>query len=477
MNVPILAAFATYFIILINIGFIAHRSRSESDFVIGDRSVNYWVTALSAHAADMSAWLFMAVPAAIFLGGVAQSWIAIGLVAGMFCNWQFIAHKLRTETENLNSNTLSTFFERKFGGSSGVLRTLTALMTIVFLTCYLSAGLIAMGYLFESLFGINFYFGMTLATAVIALYTLFGGFVTVAWVDFCQGTFLLLIIVIVPLFALMQIDKISLIGEIASQRGIPLSLFGNGSWKALAEALCLSFGWGLGYFGQPHILTKFMGIRDPKEIYKSKYIGMTWQIIALTSAIGIGLVAIAFFAHGIDNNELVFVEMVKNLFPPFLAGFVLCAVLAANLSTMDSQILVCASVLTEDIYKAMLGKKASSQRLLFLSRLSVIGVAAISFAIACSKSSTVSNTVLFAWSGLGCTFGPLVVMSLYVKKINKWGALSGIVVGGITAFIWPFLNPYVAEFLIPALVPGFFLGCFAIYFVSQFTNHHQAVSQ
>jgi len=471
MNIPILSSFIAYFSILLTIGFVAHkRSRTESDFVIGDRSVNFWVTALSAHASDMSAWLFMAFPAAIFVGGVAQSWIAIGLFTGMFLNWQFVATRLRVETERYDCYTLSTFFQKKFKDESGALRVLTALMTIIFLVCYLSAGLIAMGYLFESLFQINFYIGISFASAVVALYTLFGGFVTVAWVDFFQGTFLLFVIVLVPIYAFTQIDGFDSISTIARVKEIPLTLFVDGSWQAFASALCLSFGWGFGYFGQPHIITKFMGIKNSKDIYKAKYVGMTWQFIALFSSLWIGLIGIALFSGGLINSELVFVEMVKMLFHPFIAGFVLCAVLAANISTMDSQILVCASVLTEDIYKGIIGKKVSSERLLFLSRMSVLAVSVLSYILACTRSATVSGTVFFAWSGLGCTFGPLVIMSLYVKQINRWGALAGIIVGGFLAFTWPYINPYVATFLIPSIVPGFALGCASIYLVSYCTK-------
>jgi len=467
MNFFIISAFILYFVILITIGLFAHqKSKTESDFILGDRSVNYWVTAISAHASDMSAWLFMAFPAAIYVGGIAQSWIAIGLLAGMFFNWQFIARKLRTETERLNCFTLSTFFEKKFNDPTRTLRVTTAIMSLVFLTCYLSAGLIAMGFLFESLFDINFYIGIIFATVVVCIYTLFGGFVTVAWVDFFQGCFLLSVILLVPIYALISHTDVNTIIEVATHKGIPLSFFEDGSWKSLIAALCLSFGWGLGYFGQPHIITKFMGISDPNEVHKSKYIGMTWQFVALASSLAVGLVGISLFENGLTNNELIFVEMVKQIFHPFFVGFILCAVLAANLSTMDSQILVCASVMTEDIYKFLLKKEATTERLLFFTRMSVIAIALISLIIACSKSASVSMTVLFAWSGLGCTFGPLVVMSLYLKRINRWGALTGILTGGLVAFIWPFINPFVADFLIPSLVPGFALGCLAIYLVS-----------
>lgn len=464
MEIQLIAAFCVYFAILLFIGFISHnRSKTETDFVLGDRSVNYWVTALSAHASDMSAWLFMSFPAVVFMGGVGKIWIGIGLVFGMFVNWQFVARRLRKFTEENDSYTLSTFFEKRFEDSSGLLRTLTAIMTIVFMACYLSAELIAMGFLFESLFSINYYIGIVLATAVVIAYTLFGGFVTIAWVDFFQGMFLLGVIIVVPFFAISAMGGVQPIIETASREGIPLTVFSGEGITAFLAAMSLTFGWGLGYPGQPHIITKFMGVRDPDELYKSKYIGMTWQVLALTASACIGLIGIGFFQEGLGNSELVFVDMVKVLFHPFVTGIMLCALIAANISTMDSQILVCASVVTEDIYKLWGGKKGS---LLKVSRWSVIAISLASLLIASSQNRSVVEAVLFAWSGLGCTFGPLVIMSLYLKKINRYGAFAGILVGGIIPFVWPYVSHYFASFPIPSLVPGFSLGCLMIYVVS-----------
>ncbi|GAB4237121.1 MAG: sodium/proline symporter PutP [Chlamydiales bacterium] len=478
MNFWIILAFITYFIVLLSIGFLAHkRSRTESDFVLGDRSVNFWLTALSAHASDMSAWLFMSLPAAVYMGGLVQSWIALGLIFGMFLNWQFISKRLRTYTEKSDSYTLSSFFESRFQDHSGVLRVLTALMTLLFLTCYLSAGLIAMGYLFQSLFGINFFIGITFASAVVIAYTLFGGFVTIAWVDFFQALFLLAVILFVPLLALASIGGISPIVESASENHLPLTLFPQDGSSAFFAAFFLAFGWGLGYPGQPHIITKFMGIKNPEELTKSKYLGMTWQILALGASVAIGLIGIAFFPEGLENNELVFVEIVRWLFHPYVYGIVLCALIAANLSTMDSQILVCASVVTEDLYKPWAHKANLKPSLLSVSRLSVLLVTTLSLFIASSQNQSVMSAVFFAWSGLGCTFAPLIVMSLYSTKVTRYGAYAGIVVGGSIPFVWPRINASLWDISIPALIPGFILGCFAIYLFSFISRKWQATPQ
>lgn len=473
MNIALISAFLLYFMVLLVIGILSKKKHlTEADFAIGNRSLNFWLTALSAHAADMSAWLFMAFPAAIFMGGLFNIWIAFGLLAGMFCNWQFVAPKLRVFTERTQSYTLSTFFERRFHDQSGVLRIVTALMSIVFFTFYLSGGLIAMGDLFESLFGIEYYIGISIATIVVVIYTFSGGFITVAWTDLFQALFLLIMIIIVPIVAFMHVEGgVQTIISVAHQKGISFSLLPDFSSNTLSNILFIALGWGLGYFGQPHIITKFMGIKDPGELHKSKYVGMTWQLIALAAAACVGLVAIGFFPDGIENEALVFVEMVKILFHPFVCGLILCGLIAANMSTMDSQILVCATVLTEDVYKHLFRKEALSSQLLKVSRASVVIVSLVSFVLACSQSATVAKTVLYAWSGLGSSFGPLVLMSLYSKSANRYGAMAGIVVGGLLAGFWDWINPFLTETIIPPLVPGFFCGLIAIYVVSKLTAH------
>lgn len=472
MNSQILIAFLAYFLILLSIGLIAHKRISTSaDFIVGNRSLNFWVTALSAHASDMSSWLFMAFPAAVYIGGLSQSWIAIGLLLGMFLNWQLVAKKLRTMTEKYDSYTLSSFFEKRFSDGSGVIRLLTAVVAVFFLTCYVSAGLIAIGEIFESVFGINFYIGLSIACLVITAYTYAGGFVTVCYTDFFQALFLLFIILLVPFIAFIKLDNgIEDIVTSASMKDISLHFVSDFSYESILTIFFLVFSWGLGYFGQPHVVTKFMGIKNVDDMTKSKYLGMSWMLIALTAAACIGLVGLPYFASELINPELVFIEMVKSLFPPLLAGFILCGILAASVSTMDSQILVCASILSEDFYKHMINKNASSRELLLVSRLSVVVVALSSLFFALNKNTTILDAVLYAWSGLGSAFGPLVLMSLYSKTANKYGAIAGIVVGGTVSGVWDYLNPMLTDITIPSMIPGFFLGIISIYIVSLITR-------
>ena len=332
-----------------------------------------------------------------------------------------------------------------------------------------------MGNLFESLFGIEYFIGIFVATTVVVIYTFAGGYVTVAWTDLFQAIFLLAMIILVPIIAYSHIDGIHSIVEAAKQKQISLSFIEDPSLLSYVSIVFLALGWGLGYFGQPHIITKFMGIKHAQDLYKSKYLGMSWQVLALLGAAGVGLVGIAFFPEGIKNDELVFVEMVKSLFHPFFAGLILCGVIAANVSTMDSQILVCASIITEDVYKRFLSKKGSSQELLRVSRISVVVISVISFILASSRSATVAGTVFYAWTGLGCSFGPLVIMSLYSDRANRYGALAGIIVGGGIAGFWSFINPLLTDLEIPAMIPGFFLSMLAIYVVSIATEKKKEV--
>lgn len=477
MNAQVLIAFFVYFLVILSIGIISYKKQtSAADFIVGNRSLNFWVTALSAHASDMSSWLFMAFPAAIFIGGLSQSWIAIGLLGGMFLNWQFVAKKLRNATEKYDSYTLSTFFEKRFRDHSGVIRVLTALMAIFFLTCYVAAGLMAMGGILESVFGIDRWFGMIVATLVIMIYTFAGGFITVAWTDLFQALFLLTAILIVPSIAFLTLENgFGSIQSAASLQDINLNFFVDSSLESILSISFIILGWGLGYFGQPHIVTKFMGIKNANEMNKSKYVGMTWQLIALTAAAFVGLVGIAFFKEGLRNPETVFIQMVQSLFNPLLAGFILCGVIAASVSTMDSQILVSASVLSEDFYKHLVHKKASSKQLLWVSRLGVILVSIISLMFALNNNKSILDAVFYAWAGLGSAFGPLILVALYSNYVNKYGAIAGIITGGVVAGAWSMINPYVIDIPIPSMIPGFFLSILSIYLFSWLTQFRQPV--
>lgn len=465
METQHILAFAAYFSLLFSIGIYSHRAQKTSkDFIMGNRSLNFWVTAFSAHASDMSGWLFMAFPSAVFIGGLAQTSIGLGLLVGMFLNWQFVAIRIRQETEKYDSYTLSTYFEKKFEDTSGFIRVITALMAVIFLTFYLSAGLIAMGFLLESLFSINYYIGLSVAMFVAMTYTMVGGYYTVAKVDQFQAIFLLVMIVLVPVAGYFSLPQgLETIWYSAKIQGITLGSMETLSLDGVISTLFLTVGWGLGYFGQPHIITKFMGIKCPGELRKSKYVGMTWQFIALSAAAAVGFIGIGFFPNGIANSELVFADMVEILFNPLVAGFIMCGVIAANISTMDSQILVCASVLSEDFYKHIFKTHASQKELLTASRIGVVLVSLCSLGIAFMRSSSVLEAVLYAWAGLGCSFGPVLLMSLWWKKCNRHGAIAGILVGGITAGVWPTVNAVILPNTpIPSMIPGFLLSLLAI---------------
>jgi sodium/proline symporter len=447
---------------------------SSNDFMMGGRSLNFWVIALSAHASDMSSWLFMAFPAAIMIRGLPEAWMALGLFGGMFATWQFVAVKLRESTEKLDSYTLPTFFERRFKDNSGAIRVITALTAVVFLTFYISAGLIAMGILLESVFGINYHFGLTVAVLVVVAYTFIGGFITVAWTDLFQAVFLLCMVILVPVVAFSNLPNgWTSITEAAQQQSISLNFFHDTSFVNHLSIAFLIFGWGLGYFGQPHIVTKFMGINNAKELVKSKYVGMTWMFVALSAAAFVGLVGIGFFNGKLEHSELVFVSMVNTLFHPLVAGFILCGLIAASMSTMDSQILVSASVLGEDFYRHVFKKEISGKEMLKVTRFFVILVAGCSLAIAFRRSQSLLEAVQYAWSGLGSSFGPLMLMSLYYTKTTRAGAIAGILVGGILSGLWHYFDYHIYGLVVPSMIPGFFGGIVAIYIVSLITQPKQ----
>jgi sodium/proline symporter len=437
---------------------------------MGNRSLSFWLVALSAHASDMSAWLFMGLPMSVFISGLSQAWIAIGLVVGMYLNWQLVAPRLRMQTEKLGCYTLSSYFEKRFNDQSGTIRLLSAIMLILFLTHYLSAGMIGIGILLESLFGLNYYFGLTLALLVVVTYTFIGGFIAVAWTDLFQGVFLLFMILLVPALAFMQIDHVQSIEQYAGLKEIGLSLLPNSEPITIIMSLLLAISWGLGYFGMPHVITKFMSIQSASELNKSKWLGMSWQVLVLSAAVCVGLIAIAYFPNGLSNPQMVFVDMVRDLFHPFFAGFILCAVLAASMSTMDSQIIVCASVLSEDLYERVFKKEISSDAKLMVSRYGVIVVSVVALLLSFNRSTTIMDTVSYSWAGLGSSFGPLVLSALYSKQANRYGAIAGILTGGVAVMVWPHLNPVLTEYTIQPMIPGFFLSLFIIHSVSYLTQ-------
>lgn len=477
MHYHYILSFLAYFSILLGIGLYFHKKQtSETEFVLGNRSLNFWLTALSAHASDMSAWLFMAFPAAILVGGLPKTWIAWGLIVGMFFNWQLIAARLRKATEKYDANTLPKFFEKRFDDKSGVIRILSASLCLFFLTNYIAATLMAMGLLFESVFGMNYYLGLFIAIVVVVIYTEVGGFTTIAWTDLFQALFLMVVVIAVPIIAFFHLPNgLQSIIQSANKQNVSLNILNDMTLGSILEAIFMAT-WGLGYFGQPHIVTKFMGIKNVNEMHKSKYLGMTWLILTLMGAAAVGVVGIAYFNGQIEDPQLAFINMVPDLFHPSVAGFILCAILAANMSTMDSMMLVCASVISEDFYKATFRRSATSKELLFVSRLGLLILAAFSLLIAYNRSNTVLDAVRYAWAGLGCSFGPLMLMALYAKSVNKYGAIAGIVTGGVISALWNKFSNQLIGYSIPSEIPAFAVSLISIYFVSRLTWSEEGVT-
>jgi len=465
-----LATFLGYFTILLLVAFFfTKKQKTDTDFVLGNRSLNFWLTALSAHASDMSSWLFMAYPALIFTTGVFSAWAAIGLIIGMFLTWQFVAPKIRTATEQTNSLTLNAYFEAHFKDTSGKIRFVSASMSIFFFTIYIASGLVGLGLLVESLFNLNYMVGISVGLGIVVIYVFAGGYRTVAYIDLVQGFFLLGVILFIPLYLLLQIGGLSPVMQAVHAKGLSTSLFPNFSGATLWKILMPAMGWGLGYFGQPHIITKFMGIKEVSDMSRAKWLGMSWQTTALSAATLLGIIGIYLFPQGLDNPEYMILEVVKTTLMPFFAGLVLCAILAATTNVMAAQLLVVASNLAEDFYKKLFRKQASSGELLLISRLSVIFIACVAFIIAFFKVSSIYKLVFYAWSGLGASFGPLVLLSLYTKKINRHGAFAGILVGGISAMTWDFLK-FENLFGVPSMIAGFTLSTLTILIVSFFTR-------
>lgn len=469
-----LLAIGFYFLLALGVGILSYRKQTSSaDFLIGNRSLNYWLTALAAHASDMSNWLFMGYPAIIFIGGLFNAWVAIGLTLCMLLNWQWIAPKLRILTEKSGNLTLSGFFESKLGDRSGLIRLFSAAICLLFYSIYIAAGLVGLGHLGESLFGISYQLGILFGIGIVITYVLIGGYVTLAWLDLFQGLFLLGVIITIPLVILPKIGGFTTVQSTLSNTP---SLLPSLKGLTLFQILSMSLGWGLGYFGQPHILTKFMGIREVAKIKQSKRVGMSWMVLSLVAATFVGLVAISFFTNGIGNPEMIFIEMVKQTFSPFIVGFILCAIIAAIINVMSSQMLVISSILSEDFYKKFFHIHASEKRLLLISRLSIIGVALIALGIASMRPASIFQLVLYAWSGLGAAFGPLLLYTLYGKKLTRMGAWVGMLSGGITSAFWPMINPHLPVAIEP-LLPAFIISFGLNWGISQLLSSKTSVQE
>lgn len=473
ISIQTLVTFVVYFIFLMGVGIYFYKKTSNvEDYLLGGRGMGSWVTALSAQASDMSGWLLMGLPGAVFLGGIKESWIAIGLFLGTLVNWMIVSPRLRVYTEKTSSMTLSTFFEERFKDPTGLLRTLSAVITLIFFTFYASSGLVASGKLFESMFSIDYKVAVITGTIVIVLYTFLGGYLAVAWTDFFQGALMFVAILLVPVLAYKHVGGAEAIKATMAAKEISLGLFKTGGQTITLAAIISTMAWGLGYFGQPHILVRFMSIKSIKELPKSITIATVWVFISLFGAIAIGLISIPMFAEmGSGDAEKVFIFMIAKLFNPWLGGILLAAILSAIMSTIDSQLLVSSSALTEDFYKKVIKKDASEKELIFIGRVCVLLISIIALVLALSPKNTVLGLVSYAWGGFGAAFGPLVIMALFSKKTTWQSALVGMLVGTITLVVWKNLG---LGSIMYEIVPGFVANFAAIIIVNMFVSQENS---
>lgn len=459
-----LITFIIYLVGMLVIGIIAFRlTKNLSDYVLGGRNLGGSVAALSAGASDMSSWLLLGLPGAMYVGGMNQIWLAIGLAVGAYLNWQFVAKRLRTYTEVAkDSITIPDFLENRFRDKSRILRVISALVILIFFTFYTSAGLVGGAVLFEQSFGIDYQSALWIGAIVIISYTFLGGFLAVSWTDFFQGILMFIALIIVPIAA---INAIGGWNEVVSKVGDIDPGYLNAFTDTTAIGIISLLAWGLGYFGQPHIITRFMAIKSTKEIPKARFVGMSWMVFALYGAIFTGFTGIAYYAEApLENAETVFIAFTQELFNPWIAGILLAAILSAIMSTIDSQLLVSSSAVAEDFYKGIFRKNASQKELVWVGRIAVIIIAIIAIVIAQDPESRVLDLVGYAWAGFGAAFGPIIVLSLFWKRTTREGAIAGMVIGALTVIIWAQLEG--GMFDLYEIVPGFILGTVVIIVVS-----------
>ncbi|MFE5391309.1 sodium/proline symporter PutP [Bacillus thuringiensis] len=470
MKIEIMVSLAIYMAGMLYIGYLSYKKTSDlSDYMLGGRGLGPAVTALSAGASDMSGWMLMGLPGAMYATGLSSVWIAIGLLIGAYANYLIIAPRLRTYTEVANDSiTIPDFLENRFKDRTKILRFVSAIVILVFFTFYASAGLVSGGRLFENSFNLDYKIGLFVTVGVVVAYTLFGGFLAVSWTDFVQGCIMFIALVLVPIVAFTDVGGVTeTFNTIKQVDASHLDMFKGTTILGIISFLA----WGLGYFGQPHIIVRFMAITSIKDLKTSRRIGIGWMTISIIGAMLTGLIGIAYYAKNnatLQDPEMVFVTFSNILFHPYITGFLLSAILASIMSSISSQLLVISSAVTEDFYKTFFRRNASDKELVFIGRLSVLVVAMIAVVLAYHPSDTILTLVGYAWAGFGSAFGPAILLSLYWKRTNKWGVLAGMLVGAVVVIAWvqiPSLKAIMYE-----MVPGFFCSLLTVIVVSLLTK-------
>lgn len=461
---PTTITFVIYILAMVGIGFAAWRSTQNlSDYILGGRRLGSFVTAMSAGASDMSGWLLMGLPGALYGAGLSESWIALGLILGAWFNWSLVAARLRVYTElTHNALTLPDYFTFRFEDRSRLLRVLAAAVILVFFTIYCASGMVAGARLFERTFGLSYPVALGTSACATILYVFVGGFLAVSWTDTVQALLMIFALLLAPVVVLVQAgglhQALDAIRAVDPQR---LDWFRGTSWIGIVSLLA----WGLGYMGQPHILARFMSASSVQVIPAARRIGLTWMILCLLGAVLVGFFGIAYFAAHPDqaapvqaNRETVFITLSQVLFNPWIAGILLSAILAAVMSTLSCQLLVCSSALTQDFYKSFLRPSARQTELVWVGRAMVLLISGVAIAVASNPDSRVLGLVGYAWAGFGAAFGPVVLFSLFWPRMTRNGALAGMGVGALTVIVWRSGGWWGLY----EMVPGFTLACLAI---------------
>lgn len=464
LSMSTVVAFLAYVAIVLSIGFYAYlKTKNATDYFLGGRELSPAVSAISAGASDMSGWVLLGLPGYAYLAGLEAAWISLGLVLGVAANWGLMAKRLRLYSEQLDDAvTLPTYLQRRFADNTPWLKSIASLSILLFFLFYVGSGLIAGGKLFNEVFGFDYHIAVFVSVALILFYTLFGGFLAVSWTDVFQGLLMLLALVCVPVLVISQtggLDEFT--AKISLKNPQLLDAFTDVNGNALGwMAIISAMGWGLGYFGQPHILARFMAIRSASETGQAASIGVIWAFLCYLLAILVGLSGLAYLPEVIADSEKVFIALTGLIFHPLIAGILLAAILAAIMSTVDSQLLVCSSSLAEDLYPLVSKKSLSPEQRLQVGRVAVVVLALMATLLAMNPDSKVLDVVSYAWAGLGASLGPAILISLYWRKMTARGALAGVFVGGATVIIWPQFEGGIFELY--SLVPGFGISALAV---------------
>ncbi|MDO6455036.1 sodium/proline symporter PutP [Neptunomonas phycophila] len=472
----IIGTFIVYLGLMLAIGVYAYRrTANSSDYFLGGRTLGPWPAALSAGASDMSGWLLLGLPGYAFSSGLESLWLGGGLLLGTWLNWLLVAKRLRTYSFVAeDAITLPEFFAKRFQDKSNLLQVISAFFILLFFLFYTSSGLVAGGKLFETVFGLDYTLALVIGTLCVVSYTLFGGFLAVSWTDLVQGLLMAAALVAVPVIAMQSEGGFdALFAAVEAKNPELLTIWNDASGEPLTWIAIVSLAaWGLGYFGQPHILARFAAIRSNADVPTARRIAVTWSAIAMAGAILVGFTGMIYvdtnLAGTLGDGEKIFMVLVNAMFHPVVAGILLAAILAAIMSTADSQLLVSSSALAEDFYKQVFNKDATQKQVVLVGRVAVIGLSIIALLLALNPDSSVLGLVSYAWAGFGAAFGPTLVLSLYWSAMNRKGALAGVIVGGLTVVVWKQLSG--GLFDLYEIVPGIVFATVAIVAVSLATG-------